>query len=95
MWSTRSAPPVCPDVKVIIGGAPVTAEFAREIGADGYAPDAGSAVDVAQGALRSWPGQQAERAADGRWASARAVLAGRAAPASGDGEPTEEHEVVT
>jgi 5-methyltetrahydrofolate--homocysteine methyltransferase len=27
-----------PDVKVIIGGAPVTAEFAREIGADGYAP---------------------------------------------------------
>jgi 5-methyltetrahydrofolate--homocysteine methyltransferase len=42
-----------PGVKVIIGGAPVTAEFAREIGADGYAPDAGSAVDVAQGALRS------------------------------------------
>jgi 5-methyltetrahydrofolate--homocysteine methyltransferase len=42
-----------PDVKVIIGGAPVTAEFAREIGADGYAPDAGTAVDVAQAALRS------------------------------------------
>ena len=41
------------DVKVIVGGAPVTAEFAREIGADGFAPDAGSAVDVAQGALRS------------------------------------------
>ncbi|MFC1798815.1 B12-binding domain-containing protein [Thermodesulfobacteriota bacterium] len=33
------------DVKVIIGGAPVTDEFATSIGADGYAPDAGSAVD--------------------------------------------------
>jgi 5-methyltetrahydrofolate--homocysteine methyltransferase len=35
------------DVKVIIGGAPVTAEFAESIGADGYAPDAASAVKVA------------------------------------------------
>ncbi|MBM3888305.1 MAG: cobalamin-binding protein [Verrucomicrobia bacterium] len=34
-------------VKVIIGGAPVTQEYANEIGADGYAPDAASAVDVA------------------------------------------------
>jgi 5-methyltetrahydrofolate--homocysteine methyltransferase len=34
------------DVKVIIGGAPVTDEFAREIGADGFAPDAASAVDA-------------------------------------------------
>jgi 5-methyltetrahydrofolate--homocysteine methyltransferase len=34
-------------VKVVIGGAPITQEFAREIGADGYAPDAGSAVDTA------------------------------------------------
>jgi 5-methyltetrahydrofolate--homocysteine methyltransferase len=33
-------------VKVIIGGAPVTAEFAEEIGADAYAPDAASAVDT-------------------------------------------------
>lgn len=31
-------------VKMIIGGAPVTAEFARQIGADGYAADAASAV---------------------------------------------------
>jgi 5-methyltetrahydrofolate--homocysteine methyltransferase len=31
--------------------APVTAVFAREIGADGYAPDAGSAVEVAKAAL--------------------------------------------
>ena len=30
--------------KIIVGGAPVTAEFAAEIGADGYAPDAGSAA---------------------------------------------------
>lgn len=33
-------------VKVIIGGAPITQEYADEIGADGYAPDAASAVDV-------------------------------------------------
>jgi len=33
--------------KVVIGGAPVTQEFANEIGADGYSPDAGSAVDLA------------------------------------------------
>ncbi|MDA8335700.1 MAG: corrinoid protein [Peptococcaceae bacterium] len=32
-------------VKVIVGGAPVTRKFADEIGADGYAPDAASAVD--------------------------------------------------
>ncbi|MEO1817066.1 MAG: corrinoid protein [Acetobacterium sp.] len=30
--------------KVIVGGAPVTPEFAAEIGADGYAGDAGSAA---------------------------------------------------
>ncbi len=35
-------------VKVIIGGAPVTQEFAREIGADGYGADAATAVDVAR-----------------------------------------------
>jgi 5-methyltetrahydrofolate--homocysteine methyltransferase len=34
-------------VKVMIGGAPVTQAFADEIGADGYAADAGSAVDLA------------------------------------------------
>jgi 5-methyltetrahydrofolate--homocysteine methyltransferase len=39
------------DVRIILGGAPVTAEFAREIGADGYAPDAGSAVEVVKAAL--------------------------------------------
>ncbi|UWG96317.1 corrinoid protein [Dehalobacter sp. DCM] len=33
-----------PGFKVIVGGAPVTQEFATEIGADGFAPDAGSAA---------------------------------------------------
>ncbi|MBU4440546.1 MAG: corrinoid protein [Acetobacterium sp.] len=33
-----------PEMKVIVGGAPVTPEYATEIGADGYAPDAGSAA---------------------------------------------------
>lgn len=32
-------------MKTIIGGAPVTQEYADEINADGYAPDASSAVD--------------------------------------------------
>jgi len=32
--------------KVIIGGAPITREFAQQIGADGFAPDAASAVDA-------------------------------------------------
>ncbi len=34
------------NVKVLVGGAPVSAEFAREIGADGYAPDAASAAEL-------------------------------------------------
>lgn len=32
-------------VKVVVGGAPITEDFAKEIGADGFAPDAASAVD--------------------------------------------------
>jgi len=35
-------------VKVLVGGAPVTEAFARQIGADGYAPDASRAVSVAK-----------------------------------------------
>ncbi len=35
-------------VKVMIGGAPVTAEYAKQIGADAYAPDAASAADIAR-----------------------------------------------
>lgn len=38
-------------VKVIIGGAPVTQQYADEIGADGYAPDAASAASKAKGIL--------------------------------------------
>lgn len=34
-------------VKIMVGGAPVTASYANEIGADGYAEDAISAVDMA------------------------------------------------
>lgn len=37
-----------PEMKVIIGGAPVTQEYADEIGADGYAPDAGSSAAKAK-----------------------------------------------
>jgi len=40
-------------IKTIIGGAPVTQEYADEIGADGYAPDASSAVDKAKELLCS------------------------------------------
>ena len=35
-------------VKVIIGGAPVTQAYAEQIGADGYAADAATGVDVAK-----------------------------------------------
>lgn len=35
-------------VKVIIGGAPVNAEFAKQIGADGYSPNAPSCVDLSK-----------------------------------------------
>lgn len=35
-------------VKVMVGGAPVSAAFARKIGADGYWRDAGEAVQVAK-----------------------------------------------
>jgi len=34
------------NIKIIIGGAPVTQSFAEEIGADGYAPEAESAVTL-------------------------------------------------
>jgi 5-methyltetrahydrofolate--homocysteine methyltransferase len=35
-------------VKIMVGGAPVTDAYAKQIGADAYAPDAASAVDVAR-----------------------------------------------
>ena len=39
-------------VPVLIGGAPVTQSYSDEIGAQGYAPDAASAVDVAKKMLK-------------------------------------------
>ncbi|MFN8630494.1 MAG: corrinoid protein [Chloroflexota bacterium] len=39
--------------RVVIGGAPTTPEFAAQIGADGHAPDAGAAVDLARRLLAS------------------------------------------
>lgn len=35
-------------VKILVGGAPLTQSFCDEIGADGYAPDAASAADLAR-----------------------------------------------
>ncbi|HHW74502.1 MAG TPA: cobalamin-binding protein [Firmicutes bacterium] len=37
-----------PGIKTMIGGAPVSQQFADEIGAGGYAPDGASAVDLAK-----------------------------------------------
>lgn len=33
-------------IKIVVGGAPITAKFAEDIGADGYATDAASAVEM-------------------------------------------------
>jgi len=38
-------------VKVLVGGAPVSQAYADQIGADGYAPDAGSAAKLARSFL--------------------------------------------
>ena len=35
-------------VKIMVGGAPVTEAFAHDIGADSFAPDAASAVEVSR-----------------------------------------------
>ena len=39
------------NLKIVVGGAPVTQDFASEIGADGYAPDAGSAVEMVRSVI--------------------------------------------
>ncbi len=38
-------------IKIIVGGAPVTADYAKKIGADGFASDAGRAVTLAKSLL--------------------------------------------
>jgi len=40
-------------VSIDVGGAPITSQFAREIGADGYSSDASSAVDLAMALLHA------------------------------------------
>ena len=40
-------------VKVIVGGAPISSTLAKSVGAEGYAPDAGSAVDVIKSIMPS------------------------------------------
>jgi 5-methyltetrahydrofolate--homocysteine methyltransferase len=40
-----------PQVKVMVGGSPITQEWAREAGADGFAPDALRAINLAKGLL--------------------------------------------
>ena len=42
-------------IKVMVGGAPVTKKFATDIGADGYARDAGEAVSLAKELIGSQP----------------------------------------
>jgi len=42
-------------VKVMIGGAPVTAQYAREIGADGYSENASAAVALARRLAKEAP----------------------------------------
>ena len=46
-----------PHLRVIVGGAPVTHEFAVQIGADGWAPDAASAVEVAKAVVETARGK--------------------------------------
>jgi 5-methyltetrahydrofolate--homocysteine methyltransferase len=41
---------------VIVGGAPLTEEYAKSIGADGYAPDASQVVNIAKTLLANKPG---------------------------------------
>lgn len=35
-------------IRIVVGGAPITSQFANDIGADAYAADAGSAIDIAK-----------------------------------------------
>ena len=44
--------PETKNVKIIVGGAPVTQEYADSVGADGYAADASSAVDISEKLLK-------------------------------------------
>ena len=39
--------------KIIVGGAVITDQYAREIGADGYSPDAGTAPELVKSLLEA------------------------------------------
>jgi 5-methyltetrahydrofolate--homocysteine methyltransferase len=65
-----------PNLRVIVGGAPVTHEFAVKIGADGWAPDAASAVEVAKAVVDTARG----RTAMGGFIDPDAVAAARGTP---------------
>jgi 5-methyltetrahydrofolate--homocysteine methyltransferase len=56
-----------PEVRLCIGGAPVSAQYAQDIGADGYAADAASAVELFQRLIAE---QNAGRAAEAAGAEA-------------------------
>jgi len=53
-------------VRIVVGGAPITQTYAEEIGADGYAKDASSAVRLVQGLV-----DRAAGSTDGRAPGAR------------------------
>ncbi|MBC8443731.1 MAG: cobalamin B12-binding domain-containing protein [Deltaproteobacteria bacterium] len=46
--------------KVMVGGAPITREYAKKIGADGYGENAEEAVSVAEGLMKMKAGRSAE-----------------------------------
>lgn len=48
-------------IKIMVGGAPVNEKYAKNIGADGYAPDAGEAVDLAKKLMAGRYFQQRQR----------------------------------
>ncbi len=53
------------DVKIMVGGAPISKDYADRIGADGYAPDAGAAVKLARSLLANQAEAETARPAAG------------------------------
>ena len=47
------------DVKIMVGGAPVTQEFADDMGADGYGENALDCVELAVQLLKEWEEENA------------------------------------
>lgn len=58
---TRLLKESLPGISVIVGGAVVTAEYAREIGADGYGKDAVEAVKVIQALMQKASGGESRK----------------------------------